>query len=382
MGKFEIKYYSVKKGRGFWQPTQRMRELGFQPVSCGPDGPAAWETARQWNERWQAARRGLEPDLRPPFPPGSVGAAFDRYRRLNQWAKKSPATKAEWEVRAWRWIGPVFGDVAPGTIEVEHIEDLRKLVAEKVSEREAHRVIKIWRALWQAMAGFKMVIPDSDPSLAITNTAAKGRYQIWSEGEAVRLVKNAWRMGYGGLAAALACMWDTGFSPVDIRLTTASMLKTDGTGLYIDRSRAKTGRKAIGTLGPRAARLLATYIEGMGIEFHDDAPIIRTPAHEHGPGRPRPPAPYTRDVLAKHFRAVRLATFGELEDRKMMDFRRSAASEMQAGGASAEQMSSKLANSIAKSRELQNTYLPHQVATVRLADVARKRGRDALRRNK
>jgi hypothetical protein len=38
-----------------------MRALGFYCVSCGKDGPDAWVIAQQWNERWQAVRRGDAP---------------------------------------------------------------------------------------------------------------------------------------------------------------------------------------------------------------------------------------------------------------------------------------------------------------------------------
>jgi hypothetical protein len=39
MGKIEIPYYTVRRnGRGFWEPTRKMRALGFQSVPCGVDG--------------------------------------------------------------------------------------------------------------------------------------------------------------------------------------------------------------------------------------------------------------------------------------------------------------------------------------------------------
>ena len=49
MGKVEIPYYTVRRnGRGFWEPTKRMRALGFQSVPCGDDGPSAWALANEW----------------------------------------------------------------------------------------------------------------------------------------------------------------------------------------------------------------------------------------------------------------------------------------------------------------------------------------------
>jgi hypothetical protein len=54
-----------------------------------------------------------------------------------------------------------------------------------------------------------------DPSAGVRNK--KPRHARWSEGEAVRLVKAAWRRGYHGLACIIAAAWDTQFSPIDAR---------------------------------------------------------------------------------------------------------------------------------------------------------------------
>ena len=52
------RYYVVKRGRGYWQPTAPMRALGFYSVPCGPDGPEAHAIAQQWNAKWEVAREG------------------------------------------------------------------------------------------------------------------------------------------------------------------------------------------------------------------------------------------------------------------------------------------------------------------------------------
>lgn len=65
-----------------------------------------------------------------------------------------------------------------------------------------------------------------------------------------------------------------------------------------------------------------------------------------------------------------------------MDLRRSVAIEALAGGAKADQIGGKLANSIATNRELEGTYLPQSGAVVRLVDEARLVGRRAIRGTK
>ena len=66
------------------------------------------------------------------------------------------------------------------------------------------------------MLGMK-VARTNDPSMGIRNRSPAPRWQRWSEGEAVRLVKSACRLGYHGLACIVAVAWDTQFSPVDVR---------------------------------------------------------------------------------------------------------------------------------------------------------------------
>src|SRR6478609_11240842 len=97
MGNVKIPYYRVRRnGRGFWEPCAKIKRFGFESVPCGPDRPEAWRAAKEWNDRWQRVRRGLEPmpgeTLRPGipatapiasqvYPPGSLGEAYARYRK-------------------------------------------------------------------------------------------------------------------------------------------------------------------------------------------------------------------------------------------------------------------------------------------------------------
>jgi hypothetical protein len=55
-----IPLYTVKNGRGFWQPKPAAKAKGFVAVACGPDGPEAWAKAHSLNERWRRVKLGLE----------------------------------------------------------------------------------------------------------------------------------------------------------------------------------------------------------------------------------------------------------------------------------------------------------------------------------
>jgi hypothetical protein len=360
-----------------------MKRAGFQSVPLGKDGPQAFALAEQWNRRWDDTRKGIHPspartsaeNLSPEraeeltvYPPRSMGAGFRAFRKTNEWARKSPRTREDW-YRGWKRIKPVFGDVDPRTVTLDEISELRQFVEDSVSLREAHRTIKIWRALWKVLAAMGYCTRDADPSLAVRNSAAKGRSQTWTEGEVVRLVKRAWRTGYRGLAAVMAAAWDTQMSPGDIRELRASQVAIAGGALFFT-ERGKTGTPVGGLLSARSLAVLHAYLEALGVELHGDAYVFRN----------RSGARYSKDTLGDDFRTVRAAEFGPLENRMLgHDFRRSGAVEAITGDATPAALSHAMGNTLSASNTLFATYVPINATTIRQVADARRKGRGRLR---
>jgi hypothetical protein len=303
------------------------------------------------------------------YPPRSFGEAFTRYRRTEEWRAKAPRTREEW-FRAWKWIKPVFGDCAPRTTRLEDVSAWRKMIEDAVSLREAHRCLKIWRAMWKVAAAAGYCVRDADPSLGVRNRAAPGRNLQWSEGEVVRQAKRAWRMGYYGLAAVIAVAWDTQLSPGDVVALRASQLARGAAGEAFFTERGKTGKPVGGILSTRALWALRDYLENLGVELHGDAYIFRN----------RSGARYSVDTLGDDFRDVRSVEFGPLERRTIgHDFRRTGAVEAIAGGAKAEELAHAMGNTLSASNALYATYVPVNLATIRGVMDARRRGRTKLR---
>lgn len=371
MGRVKIPYYVVKKGRyGYWQPTKEMKAQGFGPVRCGIDGPSAWAVATEWNERWQRHRHARNQDVPLRAAPGSIAEAFERYKATDEWLiEKKPRTREEWE-RAWARIDPVFGDLSPTSPEItlETLSIFRRNIKDTVSPREAWRVIKIWRALWNVSAALGYCHGKTDPSLGIANKAPEPRSKSWREGEVVRLTKEAWRSGYHGLAVAIAFAWDTQFSPVDLRGLTISGIHGDGQNRYLPVARAKSGRAAIGTLGKRSLALLDAYLAK---EPCDIGNILRN----------RSGTPYSRFTMPDDFAVIREKVFPG-DQRTLADMRRSGAIELSAGGAAPQTTAAKMANSISSANAIHRTYQPVDLETVRQADEARKIGRQRMRKAK
>lgn len=382
MGRVKIRYYVVRRGRGYWLATPAMQTAGFpSSVPCGLDGPGAWAKAEAWNAKWDSARLVCEPDQGPVYPPGSLGDAYERFRKTETWAAKAAATKREWE-QAWPRLKETFGDIAPATISFEDVDLWYADLLARTTVDTAWRAMKIWRALWKVAAGMKLCTAEADPSQAIPRQTPPKRTLRWQEGQIVRLVKAAWRRKYYGLACIIAVTWDTQFSPGDVRKRVPRDIirhvypASDGRppimGPAFSIGRAKTGRPAIGTLSARTRRLLEAYREKLraaGVELHPDAPLFRATDWQ----------PYqTKEVLARAFARLRERVLPG-DRRTLLDMRRSGAVEALAGEVAPGTLASKMANTIDQASDLQATYLPVDPAIVNAADEARRRGRRLIR---
>ena len=318
---------------------------GFGARRCATSTPST-RSATSW--RGSSAFRTTEPPLaegyrrcRPRRNIQSVRLATatsvpcdcansERRARGIDWTNEQHS-RDDWP-RAWRWIGPLFAGADPKLVTPEQLIDpdlpgLRPLVASKVSESEAHRVIKVWRALWRRMAGFGYCDAARDPSFQFANTAPRPRQAVWSEGETIRLVKQSWRSEYHGLAALLATAWDSQLSPVDVRGLKVSQRRRDAAGTWFAVDRAKTGRAALATLSKRAEYVLDAYLAQLRTELV--GPIFRN----------RSGRPYSKDTLGDDFRDVRALVFGAKENRTLADFRRSGSVEALAGNVPPEKLS-------------------------------------------
>jgi len=363
MSKVKIRYYAARPYSGgiygYWQPTKAMREAGFKPVACGLDGPDAWKQAEDLNARWDSYRAA---DKARRWPIGSIGAAFEEFKLTYTWASKAPGTREDWE-RGWRYIGPIFGDIAPNNITLLHLDAWYRSIVRDKGVREGWRAVKIWRALWRVAAGCRYCKVDEDPSRALHCEIPETGQEIWFEGEVARLVKSAIRRGYHGLACVIAVAWDASLSPIDVRGLTSDQIEYEGKSILFRLELAKTGRAALGTLRPRASKLVLSYIEANPVD--PSAPIFRN----------RSGRPYSKDTLTSDFRDIR----GDDEKRTLADMRRSGAVEALAGGVTPGVLANKLANTVKMNEALKRNHFPVDKSVIDAVDQGRVYGRQRKR---
>jgi hypothetical protein len=102
-----------------------------------------------------------------------------------------------------------------------------------------------------------------------------------------------------------------------------------------------------------------------GRRYRADCPIFRN----------RSGRAHSKDTLRDDFRDIRGLVFGDGETRTLADFRRSGTVEAIRGDAADGQIAAKMANRFDKSSTIKKTYAPVDLAAVRAADEARRRGR-------
>lgn len=169
MASVHIAYYVVIGHRGYWRPSRKLKALGFHDVPCGLDGPDAWATAISWNQRVKCAQSGDADDTGIPlaqtkdtaeigrhYPMGSVGRAFQKYIVTDEWKKIAQSTRNKIWWPCWYRIRDLWGDVAPDSITFEQMSAWRATLVKTKGLDTAHKVFKVWRALWKIMRAMKI----------------------------------------------------------------------------------------------------------------------------------------------------------------------------------------------------------------------------------
>ena len=368
MTRVKLPYYVIRKGRGYFEIGRERAEATGLAASepLGPDGPEAWAKATRAYEAYKEALNPNNKKRLGGYPVGSLGAAFVLWRTTADWKEKADRTREEY-LRAWNdHIDGEFGKRLILKITVSDSEAFHRRLKRDLSPSDAHRTLKVWRALLNMLAK-KHLLPRA-PIGAVKNPMPKGRGQFWLADEVRRMVRAARKMKRPAMGLLIRLAWETALSPVDCRTLSLGMLKKDRAGWYVERDRSKTGAGAKPVISEELARDLMDHAKTLGAELLPSAPLFRNTEGNA----------MDRFHLADQFADVRRVTFGKKEKRLFMDIRRSANLEADLGGASAEDRAAVMANALDRNKALDAVYTPVTVARARKVQEARKAGRDLL----
>ena len=365
------RYYRERNGNAFWEPGPRAADFGLpKSKALGPYGPTAMKAAIDWNAKLDAARGGTRPP--PKYPPGTLGAFWELFRQTDAWAIMEPRTQEDYW-RAWpaiedRFAATLISDISSADSERFH-RDLHPAHDNpardpdgtmKLSWNEAHRTLKVWRALLSALVSYEL--REQAPVGRVSNPSPAGRAEMWTHEEISVLMWAALCLGLPGMAVAIQLAWDAMLSPVDVREAPLSAIARMPEGAALNWRRRKTGRRILTALDPFTVELVEAYSARQPVPLHGEARIVRRPTG----------APYTdKDAFGDDFRLVRELAFPG-DGRQLADIRRSAASEARRGGASRDDLGKAMANRLDANDALFDTYV---VSASRRVQEARQRAR-------
>lgn len=376
MTEVKLRYVRRKRGLLFWEPTPELKALGFEAMPLGPETPESLAKAlRLYNET--VAARAAAPKY-TGYPLGSLGAYYELFtgrwtgRPTPKWLRMKPRSREDYE-RAWVHIGPALGNSIITRITVDHLETFVDDgkgggLVNTVSPSERYRTVKVLRSLFADAIPRLRLVGYPNPTLSIPNPQPAGRSQIWLGAEIPQLVAAAHELGFHGMGVAIRIAWDSLFSPVDIWTLKLPSVKHDRTGWYVERPRTKTSKAAFGALSDDTAFALGLFVAALPYDLSPSAPAIR---QRNGN------AYRSKDTFGDDFRTVRNHVFPG-DKRQFMDIRRSGNVEADAAGADKATMGELLANSMATSKFLEDTYTPPTVAKARLVAQQRVTGRERL----
>lgn len=347
-----VRYYIVKRGNAFWAPGKFGESYGFpksQPL--GPHGPDAIASAVIWNGRLDEARAAAREPSKPvrTYPTGSLGHFYEAFQGKTAWKLMAPRTREDYE-RAWPEIERRFGAKLLTRISADDSERFHAEIhpahndASTYSWNEAHRTLKIWRALLSALVSYEL--RPTAPIGRVSNPAPKGRDGLWTHDEVLVLAWVAALMGHKGMAAAIRLAWGSMLSPVDVWTLPRSGWRTGASGAQLATQREKTGKRVLHAVGPDTLAVVDAYLACMPAMLPDTKLIRRYNG-----------APYrNKDTFGDDFREVRAAAFPG-DARQFLDLRRSALTEARLGGATKDDIGLAAANSVDRSAKLEETYL-------------------------
>lgn len=347
-----VRYYTVKNGRAFWTPGKFGACYGLpksQPL--GLAGPDALAAAAIWNGRLDGARsaaRSAIPVVRT-YPPGSLGHFYEAFRTKTAWRLMAPRTRDDYE-RAWPDIEARFGNRLVTRISADDSERFHAELHPAHNEgsayswNEAHRILKVWRALLSALVSYE--IRTSAPVGRVSNPAPKGRDSLWTHDDVMTLAWVAALSGHKGMSAAIRLAWGAMLSPVDVWTLPRSGWRTGASGTQLATQREKTARRVLHAVGAETLEVVDAYLGSMPTMLPDTKLIRR---YNGTPYR-------SKDTFGDDFRAIRAMAFPG-DARQFLDLRRSALTEARLGGATKDDIGLAAANSVDRSAKLEETYL-------------------------
>jgi integrase len=362
--------------RVWWEPRAADRALGFAPVDLDAARP-------DWTRR-EAARLNAELDRARAAgaraPRHARGRRIEdlvhRYRASPEWARLSPRTQRSY-LQLLGIIGPKWGQAAVADFDKPTMKVWYDTLVTARGLRMAQALIRMMSVLFSQAELIGWRAEQSNPCfrLRLRSPPPRARRGDWAEVDAA--IAAAATLGWPGFACAVALSVYQGQRQTDVLAPPRGAFgllpaaDADGARRWVWRFR----RSKRGNLGV--------------MPLHDEAiPHVRRLLAETGPAEapfgPKDPLyvdavtglPFTAETFGARWKRVRAAAARacpSIASMQFRDLRRTFGMAAREGGADDDDIGDVLGNSVARSPQLEETYLPPSFATAARAVAAVRR---------
>lgn len=311
------RYVQLRKGRWFWEPPARLRRaFGLNNRALGADQAKAFEMAREFNRRLDAAPTSAGQ-------PGTVRWLFDQFAASETHARLAESTRGD-----YRWLanllcrldmnGRPLGAFGARSITPMRADAIYAVIKRQSGHSSAHYACRFARRVWKWAGRREMVLRDN-PWTGMELASIPQRDVLWTQAQVAAVKAKATELGRPSVALAISLAYWLGHRQGDVLTLTWRALH--------DRRRRTRKTQAQVVLVPSAYPELA---EEIATEEARQAALPAHPTHVvicETTGRP-----WLEDHFRHEFR--RIANEARIPpELQFRDLRATAATELSDAGA-------------------------------------------------
>lgn len=342
--KVKIRHVRLKSSGYFFEATKKMRQSGMTSEPLGTDEAQAIQRATELNALWDQIRNSTDAIV-----PGTVSWILREYQSSTWYKRLSKASKIEADYHL-SIVERALGKAQASAIRRKHCRKVHETQSSKASETNANKTLRYFRRLMNYAIELELIQVNPAAHMGLKGTGR--RRVVWTPEELTAFIAKCREKQYDFMVLAIQIGYDTSQRLGDVLSLKWSQF--DGEGFTF--RQAKTGKEVWVPLEPETIKLLSRTPR-------TNLWIINTPGSKK--------AFASQSYFAKLFREVRTDS-GVREDLTFHDLRRTAASEVLAGGGRAEPLTGHESNSpVLRHYEVSNK------AAARASQEARKKGKQA-----
>jgi integrase len=312
-----VPYLRLKRSGWYWEPSRKLKRLGFTPHALGTDEVAALARAREINARvhGEAARAPFEPLVRK-----ETVACIIRHCYLpsDQFTRLSKTTKVGYR-RALMKIERWAGDQPVRAVTRKAIKAWQRALEESTSRLSAAATLRVLRIVMGVAVDEGIIA--INPALKLRLATPNERDRVWMDPEIERFCATASSMNRRSIATAVQLALWLGQRQADVLKLAWS--KVDSARDLVFVKQQKVGKEILVPIAPE----LRTWLEATP---RASATVVSSEITGTA---------YGEDNFRSLFAEIRAAA-GLDKELQFMDLRRSAATRLAQAGCSISQIMS------------------------------------------